>query len=161
MHELNAIAPYAATHQIVPIKDLYIQRKWVGFYGGVMAYRSDNSVDSALAQLSPDYSDQEIRRIWEGNKFATPYLLPQLVALDLTHIRKLAIPLFLFEGRHDRNVNSEIAAAWFDRMEASEKHLVWFEHSAHILMTEEPGKFLLSLVNLARPIAAKAGDIAP
>jgi hypothetical protein len=94
-----------------------------------MAYRRDNSADSALARLSPDYSDQEIRRIWEGNEFATPYLLPELVALDLTTLRKLAVPLILFEGRHD--------------------------------LTEEPGKFFLSLMRFARPIAEKAGDTAP
>jgi proline iminopeptidase len=161
VRELEAIAPYAAPGQIVPIKDLYVQRKWVGFYGGVMAYRRDNSAESALARLSPDYSEQEIRRIWEGNEFATPYLLPELVALDLTTNRKLAVPLILFEGRHDWNVNSEVAAAWFDTVEAPEKHLVWFEHSAHMPMTEEPGKFFLSLVRFARPIAEKAGDIAP
>jgi len=40
-------------------------------------------------------------------------------------------------------------------------HLVWFEHSAHTPITEEPGKFLLSLVRCARPIAEKAGDVAP
>jgi hypothetical protein len=28
-------------------------------------------------------------------------------------------------------------------------------------MTEEPGKFLLSLVRYVRPIAEKAGDVAP
>jgi proline iminopeptidase len=66
-----------------------------------MASRHDNSAESALARLSPDYSDQEIRLIWEGNEFATPYLHPGLVALDLTTIRKLAVPLILFEGRHD------------------------------------------------------------
>src|SRR5208337_1190818 len=147
--------------RIIPIKDIYVERKWVGYYGGVMAYRRDNSADSALARLSPDYSDQEIRRIWEGNEFATPYLLPQLVALNLTTNRKLAVPMILFEGRHDWNVNSEVAAAWFDTVEAPEKHLVWFEHSAHMPMTEEPGKFFLSLVRFARPIAEKAGDIAP
>jgi pimeloyl-ACP methyl ester carboxylesterase len=161
VRELEAIAPYAALGQIVPITDLYVQRKWVGFYGGVMAYRRDNSADSALARLSPDYSDQEIRRIWEGNEFATPYLLPELVTLDLTTNRKLAVPLILFEGCHDWNVNSELAAAWFDTVEAPEKHLVWFEHSAHMPMTEEPGKFFLSLVRFARPIAEKAGDSAP
>jgi pimeloyl-ACP methyl ester carboxylesterase len=161
VRELEAIAPYAAPGQSVPIKDLYVERKWVGFYGGVMAYRRDSSADSALAQLSPDYSDQEIRRIWEGNEFATPYLLPELIGLDLTPNRKLAIPLILFEGRHDWNVNSEVATAWFDTVEAPEKHLVWFEHSAHMPMTEEPGKFFLSLVRFARPIAEKAGDIAP
>jgi len=158
IRELEAIAPYANPGQIVPIKDLYIQRKWVGFYGGVMAYRRDNSADSALARLSPDYNDQEIRRIWEGNDFATPYLLPELVALDLTTIHKLGVPLILFEGRHDRNVNSEVAAAWFETVDAPEKHLVWFEHSAHIPMTEEPGKFFLSLMRFARPIAEKSRD---
>ncbi len=76
MREFEAIAPYAALGQIVPITDLYVQRKWVGFYGGVMAYRHDNSADSALARLSPDYSDQEIRRIWEGNEFAPPICSP-------------------------------------------------------------------------------------
>ncbi len=95
IRELEAIAPYANPGQIVPIKDLYIQRKWVGLYGGVMAYRRDNSADSALARLSPDYNDQEIRRIWEGNEFAAPYLLPELVALDLTTIHKLGVPLIL------------------------------------------------------------------
>jgi proline iminopeptidase len=80
VRELEAIAPYAAPGQIVPIKDLYVQRKWVGFYGGVMAYRRANMADSDLGRLSPDYSDAEIGRVWEGNEFATPYLLPELLA---------------------------------------------------------------------------------
>jgi pimeloyl-ACP methyl ester carboxylesterase len=158
VRELEAIAPYGAPGRTIPIKDIYVERKWMGYYGGVMAYRRDNKTDSALARLSPDYGDGEIGRLWEGNEFATPYLLPELLTLDLTTIRKLAVPLILFEGRHDRNVNSEVAAAWFDTVEAPEKHLVWFEHSAHIPMTEEPGKFLLSLVRFARPIAEKAGS---
>jgi proline iminopeptidase len=161
VHELEAIAPYAAPGQPVPIKDLYVQRKWVGYYGGVMAYRTDNSADGDLAQLSPDYDDQEISHIWDGNKFATPHLLPDLVATDLTQIRKFEVPLILFEGRHDINVNSDLAAAWFDTVKAPEKHLVWFEHSGHMPMTEEPGKFLLSLVRYARPIAERAGYTMP
>jgi hypothetical protein len=57
-----------------------------------------------------------------------------VVALDLTKANKLSVPLILFEGRHDRNVNSEVAATWFDTVKAPDKHLVWFEHSAHIPM---------------------------
>ena len=161
VRELDAIAPYGSPGQTIPIKDIYVERKWVGYYGGVMAYRRDNSADSDLAQLSPDYSDQEIGHIWDGNKFATPYLLPGVVALNLTKTNKLAVPLIMFEGRQDRNVNSEVAATWFDAVKAPLKQLVWFEHSGHMPMTEEPGKFLLSLVRYARPIAEKAGDIAP
>jgi len=159
--ELEAIAPYGAPGRIIPIKDIYVERKWVSYYGGVMAYRRDNSADGDLAQLSPDYSDQEIGHIWDGNKFATPYLLPEVVALNLTSTSKLSIPLILFEGRHDRTVNSEVAATWYDTVKAPDKQLVWFEHSGHMPMTEEPGKFLLSLLRFARPIAEKAGDLAP
>src|ERR1700733_3009080 len=161
VQELEAIGPYGAPGRTIPIKDIYVERKWVSYYGGVMAYRRDNSDDSALAQLSPDYTDQEISHIWDGNKFSTPYLLPEVVALDLTKVNKLSLPLILFEGRHDRTVNSEVAATWFDTVKAPEKQLVWFEHSGHMPMTEERGKFLLSLVRYARPIAEKARDVAP
>jgi proline iminopeptidase len=161
VRELEAIAPYGAPGQTIPMKHIYVQRKWMGYYGGVMAYRHDNKADSNLAWLSPDYSDAEIGRIWDGNKFATPYLLPELLTLNLTGISKLAVPLILFEGRHDRNVNADVSAGWFETVEAPEKHLVWFEHSGHLPMTEEPGKFLLSLVRYARPIAEKARDTAP
>jgi proline iminopeptidase len=160
VRELEGIAPYGVPGRTIPIKDVYVERKWVGYYGGVMAYRRNNSADGDLAQLSPDYSDQEIAHIWDGNKFATPYLLPEVIALNLTTINQLSVPLLLFQGRQDRNVNAEVAASWFDSVQAPEKHLVWFEHSAHIPMTEEPGKFLLSLVRYARPIAERDGDIA-
>jgi hypothetical protein len=46
-------------------------------------------------------------------------------------------------------------------VKAPSKRFVWFEHSAHEVMSEEPGKVLVSLVSYALPIAAKAGDVAP
>lgn len=159
VHELESIAPYPPPGHPVSIDDLYIQRKWVGYFGGVMAYRTNNLADADLSKLSPDYTDQEIKHIWDGNKFSTPYLLPDLVAADLSKIDTLAVPLILFEGRHDKNVNSDIAAEWFEKVKAPDKHLIWFEHSGHMPMTEEPGKFLLSLVRYARPLAERGSDI--
>jgi len=160
-HELESIAPYAAPGKPAPIKDLYVQRKWVGYFGGVMAYRTNNRADGDLSQLSPDYSDSDVEHIWDGNKFSTPYLLPDLVASDLSSVAKIAVPLILIEGRHDRNVNSDIAADWFEKVKAPKKQLIWFEHSGHMPMTEEPGKFLLSLVQYARPIADANETISP
>jgi pimeloyl-ACP methyl ester carboxylesterase len=159
VHELESIAPYPPPGHPVSIDDLYIQRKWVGYFGGVMAYRTNNLADADLSKLSPDYTDQEIKHIWDGNKFSTPYLLPDLVAADLSKIDTLAVPLILFEGRHDKNVNSDTAAEWFEKVKAPDKHLIWFEHSGHMPMTEEPGKFLLSLVRYARPLAERGSDI--
>jgi proline iminopeptidase len=81
--------------------------------------------------------------------------------MDLSRETQLKVPLILLEGRHDRTVNSDVAHDWFERVKAPQKHFVWFEHSAHEPESEEPGRFLLSLVRYARPITEKAGDVAP
>jgi len=52
--ELQAIAPYFPPGKPSPLKDVYVERKWVGAFGGVMAYRHDNNADSDLATPSPD-----------------------------------------------------------------------------------------------------------
>jgi proline iminopeptidase len=156
VQQLEAIAPYFAPGHPSPLKDIYTQRKWLDFYGGVMAHRSSNSPESDLAELSPDYSDQEISGIWVGNEFSERYLLAQVLSLDLSDINKLDCPLIVFAGRYDVNVNSQLAAEWFGKVKAPSKHFVWFENSAHLPMTEEPGKFLISLVRHARPLAGRA-----
>jgi proline iminopeptidase len=69
--------------------------------------------------------------------------------------------VIVFAGRHDRTISSEVAYEWFQALRAPRKHFVWFEHSGHEVMTEEPGKVLVSLLEYARPIAAAAGDVAP
>jgi pimeloyl-ACP methyl ester carboxylesterase len=158
LRDLEALAPYAAPGHLIALEAIYAQRRWVEFYGGTMAYRRGNNAEGDLADLSPDYTDAEIGHIWEGNPFAERYLLSEALSLDLSRTRRLDCPLIVFAGRHDFNVNSELAAAWFATVEAPSKHLVWFEHSAHLPMTEEPGKYLLSLVRYARPIAERAGD---
>ena len=56
---------------------------------------------------------------------------------------------------------SEVSYAWFERLDAPIKRIVWFEHSAHMMHLEEPGLFLLHLVQDVRPIAVEDGDAAP
>ena len=45
--------------------------------------------------------------------------------------------------------------------ECPKKEFVWFENSAHLPMTEEPGKFFDALLRVARPIAEATGDVPP
>ena len=153
VRELESLAPYGTDSQPIPLQHIFTQRKWLARFGGVMAWRQDNDADSDLSKLSPDYSDDELRRIWDGNEASEPALLPGLLALDLTSIRQLAVPLILFEGRYDINVNADVAAQWFDSVRSPSKRLVWFEHSGHMPMTEEPGKFLVSLATIVLPLA--------
>jgi hypothetical protein len=39
------------------------------------------------------------------------------------------------------------------QLKAPYKQSVWFEHSAHMMPWEEPGKVLVSLLNYVRPLA--------
>ena len=126
-----------------------------------MAYRQGNDADSDLAMLSPDYGGSEVAHIWDGNRFTEASLLRGVLSLDESGIRKLDCPLIIFAGRHDTNVNSDVAAEWFAKVNAPAKSFVWFEDSSHIPMMEEPGKFLLSLVRYARPFAERAGEVPP
>lgn len=158
--ELQGLVPYAAPGRPIPLKDIALERKWSDFYGGVMAFR-DGQSDGVAARLSPDYSDEDAPRVYEGNEFSEKYLFSAVVGLDLTSITDLKCPLVLLEGRHDLTVNSGVAHEWFERVHAPSKQFVWFENSAHEVMSEEPGKILVALLRYARPIAQRAGDAAP
>jgi proline iminopeptidase len=153
--ELRAIAPYSTPGKSPSLAAIMVEHRWVDFFGGVMAYRTSQEDESHAGRLSPDYTDTEARHIYDGNSFSEHYLLADLLSLDLSHETDLKCPLVLLEGRHDFTVNSDVAHEWFEQVKAPEKHFIWFEHSAHEPTTEEPGRFLLSLIKYARPLAGE------
>ena len=156
--ELEALAPYAEGNTPLPLDNLFKQRKWLNQYGGMVHNRTGGNAEAAAIRLSPEYTDQDVAAMWKGNDFSMQHLLSDVLTLDMSQVRELKTPLFLFLGRHDYNVSSELAAEWFNTVRAPGKQLVWFEQSAHEVMIEEPGKTLLTLVNQVRPIAERAGD---
>lgn len=159
--ELEALAPYAIPGRAVPMEDIYTQRRWGEALGGTLAYRDSNRAESGLVHLSPDYSDDQVRRIWDGNAFAAPYLFRGILDVDFSGTRRFDVPLLMFLGRHDTIAHSGAVAEWLDGVDAPATQLVWFEHSAHSPMSEEPGRFLVELVGRLRPIAERAGDAPP
>ena len=67
-------------------------------------------------------------------------------------MREFPIPVLMFMGRHDYTTPSQLTAEWLERVEAPYKRGVWFERSAHMMPWEEPGRFLLNLVEHVRPL---------
>ena len=159
--ELQAIAPYAEGTEGVTLADLMVQRWWLNHYGGMVHNRTGGQAEAAAIALSPEYTDADLAAVWTANRFSMDRLLAQVLTLDLREIDRLEVPLLLFLGRHDHNVSSSVAAEWFEQVQAPSKRLVWFEQSAHEVMNEEPGKTLVALVQHARPIAERAGDVPP
>ena len=155
--DLESIAPYAQSGGAIPLADIALERTWSDHFGGVMAYRT-GQVDGIAVRLSPEYSDEEARRAYEGNGFSQDYLLSDVLGVDLSGVKALDCPLIVLAGRHDRSVNSYVAREWFDAVDAPAKHFEWFEHSAHEIIAEEPGKLLVTLVTHALPLAVRSGD---
>ena len=161
IRDLTSIAPYASGSSPIPVASILTQRKWLGYYGGAAWRRTGGDFEAAAFKLAPEYSDEDVRDAFKGQPAVTNALLPSILMTNLSTIRTLKVPLLLFLGRHDQNVSSSVAAKWFEAVKAPSKKLVWFERSGHHITSEEPGKLLISLVSYARPIAQKAGDVAP
>jgi proline iminopeptidase len=160
IRELQSIAGYAQANRPLRWKDIERQRKWLNFYGGAVRGRKGFDHENVGKALSPEYSDADLRTIWVASDFSEERLLGAILSTDFSAVTSLECPMILFNGRDDYNVSASLAAEWFARLQAPSKKLVWFERSAHDIVNEEPGKVLLSLVQVARPIAERAGDVA-
>jgi proline iminopeptidase len=84
-------------------------------------------------------------------------LYPRVQELDLrTDAPRLEVPVFLVQGRHEARGRAELAAAWFDQLQAPSKELIVFEDSGHRPMFEEGDRFAEVMVE--RVLAATWPD---
>jgi len=153
VRELKAIAPYPGADGSVPIDKLMVERKWSVAFGGLSHGRDSLSYYLNLAELSPDYSDADIAAMDKGSRLSLTPLWADVMRSDFTEVLDFGCPIVIFAGRHDTTTPSSIAAAWHARVRAPSKRLVWFERSAHMMMVEEPGRFLVHLVRDVLPLA--------
>lgn len=148
--ELEALAPYPG--EMTPER-IAAQRVWVQRYGGLGAYRDNAEFYMKAARLSPDYDLADRQALDAGGEASITTLLPALMETDLRSVEETAFPVLLFVGRHDLTTPPEVSESWFNMLQAPSKAMVWFEHSAHLAPHEEPGHFLMALVEHALPLA--------
>ncbi|MFC5568481.1 alpha/beta fold hydrolase [Lysobacter yangpyeongensis] len=161
IRELEALAPYPGPAGKLTIERIGTQRKWNMYYGGLAWGRTDFKPFDDARKLSPDYSNAEVAAIDQGSLFSLQHLLTPLASVDFSRNTRFDTPVFLFNGRHDYTTSFEVAARWFETLQAPLKRMFWFDDSAHMMMQEQPGRFLMHLVNDVRPLAVKAGDAPP
>lgn len=117
------------------------------YHGAVYSPASIPRVEAAMKRY-PDYAAYD----WDsGFQYSVAHLEKDLFSTDLTDVRRLEVPVTLLLGRHDWNVPSVLAAQWLDRLSAPRKQLVWFEHSGHGPLEEEPARFDSVLLKVIHP----------
>lgn len=152
--EVASLAPYPESGAFrIEAADGW--RKHAIRYGAFAAGRSDTNFYLRAPRLSPEYDAADLKAWEEGSLYTVKTLFPRLADASVANVRKLDVPIFMFLGRHDFMTPSAIADAWTRALQAPKKKTIWFEHSAHLPMVEEPGRVFMSLVNDVRPLASK------
>ena len=73
----------------------------------------------------------------------------------MNSVNALSVPTWFFIGRRDYTTPWPCQTRYFDAISAPQKHLVWFEHSAHFPFLEEPQAFHREMLRVARMTAAR------
>jgi proline iminopeptidase len=156
--DLKSIYPYPNEDGSVPLEKIDKERKWSVRFGELTWNRTGLDYYYDLTQFSPEYTKADINAIDLGSHLSLDPLLPYMTGFDFSKVTEWSCPIVLFAGRHDFTTPSTVAAEWYQRIHAPSKKLVWFENSAHMMMVEEPGRFLLHLVQDVRPYAGKRSN---
>ncbi|WP_145647530.1 alpha/beta fold hydrolase [Pseudoduganella lurida] len=152
LQELRSIAPYPGDQPITRER-IIIARKWPQHYGGLSAFRSESGYYFQGPLLSPEYTPAQVDDLDKGSLLTLGRVLPEFLAVDFSTVKRFPIPVVMFLGRHDYTTPTAPTVRWMAQVEAPSKRIVWFEHSAHMVPWEEPGKTLVSLLEFVRPLA--------
>ena len=115
--------------------------------------------------ISPHLTLTDISHSVLGDEDAlvrTPYgFANEFMAIDLPSDigSSFEVPIVFFSGRHDWQTPVCLSDDWFAQINAPYKKLVHFEESSHFIINEEPGKFLIALVNEVLPFAEHDGVV--
>jgi len=138
----------SSIYAMSPYSDKYAQ--------GIRAVKSPGDDLKVLLPVmlgSPDVSIftfvSGIQEAVETYKPLIDYLYDMELGSELD--RDMKVPLFFFQGMHELSTPS--IRLWVDSLEAPQKTFIEFDHSAHFPFIDEPGKTLVTLVDIVRPTA--------
>ena len=124
-------------------KGMMAQRRIMKKYGGHSMKKGTYWTDTALPLLkSHEFTFTDKIGLALGYKKCLTYMWPSTIQCDFPEeCTRFEMPYYIFQGVHDNNTPSALVQAYYDAIEAPDKDLIWFEHSAHGPMREEPERY--------------------
>jgi proline iminopeptidase len=158
--ELEAIAPYPGPGPMDVERALTV-RKWVRRYDGGWYGKPDLDLFFALNEWGAAYTETDIMELSEATRWGTRRIRRTGYIGMGPGVIRFPVPVVFLMGRYDLHTPYRSARAFFDRIEAPQKKLITFERAAHMIMFEEPGRLLLTLVQEVLPLAGGARAFEP
>ena len=141
--ELERIGPPVDGQYKPVFEGLMTQRRIMKKYGGHSTKNTSYFKGTVMPILtSTELSIRDKIGTANGYKLCLSRMWPTIVHYDfIKDCGPFRMPYYIFQGRHDNNTPSSLVQAYYDSIVAPDKDLVWFEHSAHGPLGEEPAKF--------------------
>ena len=141
--KLEEIGPPVDGQYQPVFEGLMAQRSLLKKYGGHSTKKGGYFSGTVLPILtSPELSLREKIGTAKGYKVCLTQMWPTIVHYNfIRDCGPFTMPYYIFQGRLDQNTPSSLVQAYYDSIEAPDKALVWFEHSAHGPLGEEPETF--------------------
>ena len=141
--ELERIGPPVEGQYKPVLEGLLTQRKIMKKYGGHSTKKGGYVSGTVIPLLkSSELSLRDKYGTAMGYKVCLSAMWPTIVHYDFVKdCGPFEMPYYIFQGRLDRNTPASLVQEYYDSIKAPDKDLVWFEHSAHGPMGEEPEKF--------------------
>lgn len=160
LKELQALAPYPGPNRTV--EDALRVRKWVRRFNGGWYGKPDFDLFFALPEWAPEYTQADVdAQIPATQWFSRTLGLARGPATAPATTNVFKVPVVLIMGRNDLHTPHDPARAFFEKIEAPRKRFITLERSAHVPMLEEPGLFLLTLVQEVLPLTEGRAAFAP
>jgi pimeloyl-ACP methyl ester carboxylesterase len=142
---LDRVGPPKAGLYTGGFDGLMAQRRLMMKYGGYSPSAGKRSYFRAMVLpmlFSGEYSLTDFIGLVKGYKYVLTAMWPEAAAADFPKTcTRFEVPYFIFDGALDRNTPAELVEDYFNILQAPVKELIWFEHSAHNPMGDEPEKF--------------------
>lgn len=125
------------------------QRELLQRLGGVT--HRDLGRTSKIFGHSKEYSILNYLKAGKASRFSFPLAQQLWPGLNLAEqIPAVGTPVYFCVGKYDYNAVSALTEAYFQRLSAPEKKLIWFDESAHMLPFEEAEKFNQLMISLSK-----------
>ena len=141
--ELERVGPPVDGQYRPVFAGLMTQRRIMKKYGGHSTKKGGYFTGTVIPILSSGELDWKSKiGTARGYKLCLSRMWPSIVHYDFVHdCGPFRMPYYIFQGRLDRNTPAALVQEFYDSIDAPDKDLVWFEHSAHGPLGEEPEKF--------------------
>jgi pimeloyl-ACP methyl ester carboxylesterase len=123
------------------LSDGGVQRKWLSkFHGAAYEGTLEGTI---LKNISiRDLRPFDIIRFVAGAMFSLATLEDEQNKVKIIRdVPEMKVPVYFCCGRRDYNVPFELVVEYAEKLQAPQKRIMWFDHSAHLPNFEEPELF--------------------